>query len=96
MLFKCGARPSMGEQAVLGICQAAIENLKPLNTVLIFSHCDQDDEFNAEYGVEWYNDGMLENTGLPEITQDRIFCFKSKAGKGGVATSHEELNAFIT
>ena len=46
MLFKCAARPSIAEQAVLGICQAAIENLNPRNTVLIFTHCDQDDEFD--------------------------------------------------
>ena len=52
MIFKSGPRPSCSEQAVLGICQAAIENLKPLNTVLIFTHCDQDDEFNVEYGVK--------------------------------------------
>ena len=96
MLFKCGARPSIAEQAVLGICQAAIENLNPRNTVLIFTHCDQDDEFNEEYGVEWYNDGMLENTGLPEITQDRIFCFRAKDGQGGARTTHEELSAWVT
>ena len=95
MLFKCAARPSIAEQAVLGICQAAIENLNPRNTVLIFTHCDQDDEFNEEYGVEWYNDGMLENTGLPEITQDRIFCFRAKNGQGGPATTHEELSSWV-
>ena len=96
MLFKCATRPSIAEQAVLGICQAAIENLNPRNTVLIFTHCDQDDEFNEEYGVEWYNDGMLENTGLPEITPDRIFCFRGKNGQGGAATTHEELSAWVT
>ena len=70
--------------------------MNPRNTVLIFTHCDQDDEFNEEYGVEWYIDGMLENTGLPEITQDRIFCFRAKDGQGGAATTKEELSAFIT
>ena len=96
MVFKCVARPSSCEQAVLGICQAAVENLKPRNTVVIFTHCDQDDEFDAEYGLDWYNEGMLEDTGLPEITQDRIFCFRAKDGQGGARTTHEELSAWVT
>ena len=46
--------------------------------------------------MEWYNEGMLENTGLPEITPDRIFCFRGKNGQGGAATTHEELSAWVT
>ena len=65
MLFRASARPSTSNNAVLGICKEAIDNLNPRNTVLIFTHCDQDTQMNAEYGVEWYNEGLIATAGLP-------------------------------
>ena len=47
------------------------------------------------YAEEWYNDGMLEGMGLPEIRGDRILLFKARDGQGGAATTHEELSQWI-
>ena len=47
------------------------------------------------YAEEWYNDGMLEGMGLPEIRGNRILLFKARDGQGGAATTHEELSQWI-
>lgn len=67
-----------------------------MNCALIFTHCDQDSELTNEYAVEWYNDGMVGNEGLPEIPGERIFLFKGKSGQGGDKTTHEEISQWIT
>ena len=57
MLFRCSSRPSVDDQSVLLICKNAIAKLAPANCVLIFTHCDEDDEMDLEYAEEWYNVG---------------------------------------
>ena len=96
MLFKCSNRPAVSDNNVLAICKTAIKNLDPANTVLIFTHKDQDNEMDEAYAKDWYEIGMTDNEGLPEIPEDRIFLFKGKNDNQGEMTTHEEITTWIT
>ena len=39
---------------------------------------------------------MLDDTDGPEMSSDRIFLFKGRAGQGGEETTHEEIKNWIT
>ena len=75
----------------MAICKSAIAKLGPSNVVLIFTHCDQDQEMDINYAQEWYSIGMTNNEGLPAIPNERIFLFKGKNGQGGVMTTTDEI-----
>ena len=63
------------------MCGKAIGDLNPKNTVLVFTHCDQDRDFDLDFAETWFNDGIkLKEIGIPEISKDRIFLFKGKDG----------------
>ena len=51
---------------------------------------------DTAYAKDWYEIGMTDNDGLPEIPEDRIFLFKGKSGNGGELTTHEEITQWIT
>ena len=71
----------------MGLWKAAVENISVQNVAIVFTHCDEDAVLNVAYAEEWYNDGMLEQMGLPEIRGNRIFLFKGESGQGGARTT---------
>ena len=65
------------------------------NVAIVFTHCDEDAALDVAYAEEWYNDGMLEQMGLPEIRGNRIFLFKGESGQGGARTTPEEITQWV-
>lgn len=64
------------------------------NCALVFTFCDQVNEFDKSDAEEWYNEG-LNMTDLPKMTQERIFLFRGKDGQGGQMTTHSELARWV-
>ena len=63
------------------MCKQAIGNLQPENLVLIFTHCDQDAEFDLDHAHTWYQNGLVHDSiGMPDIAKDHIFLFNGKDG----------------
>ena len=80
----------------MGLWKAAVENIGAQNVALVFTHCDEDAQLDVEYAEEWYNDGMLDQMGLPEIRGNRIFLFKGENGQGGARTTPEEITQWVS
>ena len=49
LLFKASNRPTVGDENILGVWRAALENINAQNCAIIFTHCDEDAELDIEY-----------------------------------------------
>ena len=68
LLFKNSGRPQRDDYVVLSMCKQAIANLAPQNVALVFTHCDESQNFDKDYAHEWYTDGIDHGgLGMPAV-----------------------------